>query len=321
MKKIQTVCDEISPSELGFTLMHEHLYSSAPGIAENYPQLYVDNADEIVVRDLKAAKSRGISSVVDATPFDLGRDPVNLKKASIASGMNIIATTGWFEPVSSFVGIHSIDKYASLFVNDITKGMAGTSIKAGMIKAVMDREECTPARDLMHRAAARASIITGVPIFMHSNPVYETGRHQIRIMKEEGVPMNRVKIDHCLETTDIDYLGWLADQGCWLGVDRLPRMTTIGNYAVGTETRIKTIKRMIDAGMASQMLLSHDFPVTSTCFDHLDPENQSFFNKINPQRLLFLTDVAIPKLISWGVPEDTLHDICYENPRRFFEEC
>ena len=320
MKTVQTVCGKISPKDLGFTLMHEHIFSSAPGIAENYPQLYVDNAFEIAINDLKAAQARGVSSIVDATPFDLGRDPKNLKKASEESGVNIIATTGWFEPVSPFVGIHSIDKFASVFIDDIEKGMAGTDIKAGLIKATMDSEGCTAPRELMHRAAARASNATGIPVFMHSNPIHETGRHQIRIMKEEGVPMRRVKIDHCLETTDMDYLHWLADQGCWMGVDRLPLMTTIGKYAIATETRIKTIKNMIDAGMAKQML-SHDFPVTSTCFDHLDAKNQAFFNTINPQRLQFLTDVAFPKLVSWGVSESVLHEICYDNPRRFFEGC
>lgn len=321
MKQVQTVTGKLDVAKLGFTLMHEHLVTSSSGIPETYPQLYKPDTYEQVMADLNEMKANGISSLVEASTFDLGRDAKMLKRVSQDSGINIIACTGWWQEISPNMGYFSIDKYASLFVDDLTKGISGTDIKAGILKAAMDKEGPTPSRELIHRAVARASIQTGTPIMLHSYPQAEMGRHQLRFLKEEGVPMQRVKVDHILETTDMDYITYLVDQGCWLGVDRLPLITTPGIYAVATETRIKTIKNMIDAGFADRMLLSHDFMSTSTLFDNMKPDDQKYVDGLNPDRFLFLPKVVIPKLIRMGVKEEVLHSICYDNPRRFFEAC
>ncbi len=319
MKTVQTVLGEVPVEQLGFTLMHEHLVSSAPGIPENYPQLYIDNLYDIVTKDLREIKANHISTVVEASTYDLGRDVKMLKRVSEDTGVNVIACTGWFQDVSPMLGTYSIDKFASLFIDDLTKGIGQTKIKAGILKAAMDIEGPTPGRELLHRAVARASLATGVPIMLHSYPQGEMGRHQLRFLKEEGVALERVKVDHCLETTDMDYICFLAEQGCWLGVDRLPRISTPGNYAVETETRIKMIKRMIDAGLADRMLLSHDFMSTSTLFDHLPAGDQEYVNSLNPERFLFLTKVVLPKVVEMGIDLEVLKKICFDNPRRFFE--
>jgi len=57
---------------------------------------------------------------------------------------------------------------------------------------------------------------------IHSYSPGQVGRRQIEILKEEGVPLNRVKLDHSNDTTDLEYLFWILDQGCFLGLDRYP---------------------------------------------------------------------------------------------------
>lgn len=320
MKTVQTVCGPIGTEQLGFTLMHEHLVSSQPGIAENYPQLYIDGAYERVLQDLNEMKANGVSTVVEATPFDLGRDAPMLRRLSQASGVQVIACTGFFQEPSPMLGAYTPKQFARLFIDDATRGIAGTDIRAGILKTAMDLEGPTAGREVIHRAVAIASNETGLPILLHSYPQGEMGRHQIRFLKEEGACLERVKIDHCLETTDLDYLSWLYDQGVWLGVDRLPLVTGEGNYAVATETRIKTIKRMLDAGMGDRILLSHDFMSISTFFDHMPTEHaQQYIYGLNPQRFSFLQKVVFPKLEEMGVDPQELQRICTENPRRFFE--
>ena len=204
------------------------LWSAYP---ENYPELYVDGYYEMALRDLKALKDNGIDTIVDTAPFDLGRDYKTLHSLAQDSGMNIIATTGFFLDLSPMLGTYNADQLARCMVKDLTKGMGGTTIKAGMIKAVMDMEGPTKGRELQHRAAAIASNETGRPVFMHTLAFKETARHQLGFLKAEGINMDRVKVDHCLETTDIDYIKWIADQGVWLGVERLPRIALAGDYA------------------------------------------------------------------------------------------
>lgn len=320
MKTVQTVLGTVPTEQLGLTLMHEHIVSSAPGIAENYPQMYIKDAFDVAMKDLGVMKAHGVRTVLDATPYDLGRDVKMLKALSEKSGLNIICCTGFFLEPSPFLGCYSKNELAALFIDDVRKGIAGTGIKAGIIKTAMDKEGPTPGRVLVHRAVAVTANETGLPIMLHSYPQGEMGRHQIRIMQEEGVDLERVKIDHCLETTDMDYLSWLYDQGCWLGVDRLPLHIQEGCYAVSTIARIRTIKRMLDAGMGDRMLLSHDFMSLSTCYDHLrSDEEREYYRKLNPERFAFLQDVAFKQLVEWGEDEQRLTDLCIDNPRRFFE--
>ncbi|MFV0363473.1 MAG: phosphotriesterase [Suipraeoptans sp.] len=322
MKNVITVTGEVPVADIGYTLMHEHIVSSQTGIAENYPQLYVDGFYDRIMKDLLEMKENGIKTVVEATPYDLGRDVKMLKRVSEESGVNIIACTGWFMPKPKMLGDFSPAKIASCFIDDITKGATGTDIKTGIIKSAMDSDGPTPERDVICRAAGIASKELGMPLMMHSYPQTEIGRHQIRILREEGVPLHRVKIDHCPETTDMNYLCWLADQGVWLGIDRIPLLIEEGSYAVASDTRLQTIKRMLDAGLKDRMLFSHDFMSISTYYDHLPTKRgQEHFDSLNPDRFLYLKNVGFKKLAAMGVDEDMLNQMCIDNPRRFFEGC
>ncbi len=321
MKYVQTVTGPLETSKIGFSLMHEHVVASAAGIPENYPELYVKGYYEKALKDLKDLKANGIELIVDTAPYDLGRDPRTLKELAEKSGMNIVATTGFFMDLSPMLGNYTPDDLAACMIKDLKKGMSGTDIKAGMIKGVMDMEGPTKGREIQHRAAAIASNETGTPVFMHTLAFKQTARFQLEFLKAEGIDMNRVKVDHCLETTDLDYIKWIADQGVWLGVERLPCLHLPHEHGVATETRIKMVKQMIDAGMADQMLLSHDTGVLSTMWNTKSPEELEFIESLAPQHWLFIKDYVIVKLLEMGVDETVLNKICYENPRRFFEGC
>lgn len=321
MKYVETVLGPVESSNIGVALMHEHIVASGAGVPENYPELYAESFYETAMADLKNIKANGIDTIVDAAPYDLGRDPKTLHALAGNTGVNIIACTGFFMDLSPFLGTYTADQLARCMIKDLAKGMGGTSIKAGMIKGVMDNEGPTKGRELQHRAAAIASNETGAPVFMHTLPQKETARYQLAFLKAEGIRMERVKVDHCLETTDLDYIRWIADQGVWLGVERLPRIALPGDYGVATETRIRMVKQMIDAGLADRMMLSHDFSSTSTLWDTKSYEERVYVDSLIPGRWLFIQNYAMKRLLEMGVDEKTLDKIYKENPRRFFEGC
>jgi len=60
------------------------------------------------------------------------------------------------------------------------------------------------------------------------------------------------------DTTDIEYIAWVAEQGCYLGMDRLPGIHVPPLVRVSPEGRVRTIKALIDAGYANRILLGHD---------------------------------------------------------------
>ena len=81
---------------------------------------------------------------------------------------------------------------------------------------------------------------------LHSYSPGQVGRRQIAILKEEGVPLNRVKMDHSNDTTDLEYLYWMLEEGCYLGMDRYP------GEGVSPLARTKTLKALVDAGFVAQ---------------------------------------------------------------------
>lgn len=316
---VQTVRGSISVDELGFCLMHEHVLASAAGIPENYPQMYQKDWLQSLVGDLKSLKENGVSTIVDASPFDLGRDPKRLKLAAEQADINIICCSGFFFELNACLGNWTEEQIAQMQIDDLTKGIGDTGIRAGLIKAIMDQEGATPGRRFLHHAAGMASIETGIPVFLHSNPLYETGRDQIRLLREVGVDPAMIKLDHILETTNMDYIKWCYDQGVWLGCERIPRVVIPGDpYGVQVETRIKTAKAMIDAGMADRMIFSHDFSGITPVFDTLNPKDRAEFDTQIPGRWLYLKNSFFPRLVEMGVDASVLHQTNVENPRRFF---
>lgn len=319
MKTVQTVTGEVNTDRLGSVLMHEHIYSSSMGIALSYPQLYFDGTEEKIERDLIELKEGGISTVVDATPVGLGRDVKGLKRASEKTGVNIIATTGWWGVEPPYAGPIPEDKWAQAFIDDIQKGCDGTDIRAGILKAAMDKEGPTPWNIKTHHAAGIASKQTGAKIMLHTYCPTETPRHQLRLLKEVGVDMNNVAVDHIPETTDLDFVKWIYDQGVWLGIDRLPIISLPGEYAVAAETRIRFIKVMLDAGMGDRMLFSHDIFSMSTLFDWQPEDVKKEIALICPEKFLYIKKIVFGKLADMGVDPDYLWNLTIDNPRRFFE--
>ncbi len=312
MAKINSVLGPLDTSKMGFTLAHEHIISSGPGIYNDYPELLGANPMERVVDGLKITKKGGVDTICDLTTTDLGRDVKFLAEASRKSGVNIIATTGWWLDVPrGFNGV-SADQLAELFVKDVTVGIAGTDIKAGILKGASDMQGVTRELETVLRAVARAYKKTGVPIVVHSYSPGRVGIQQVAILKEEGVPMNRVKFDHSNDTTDIEYLTWILEQGCYLGLDRYPGRNT------SPFARTKTLKALIDAGYKDRLCVSHDSTIVR--IQAANPEIPDGVRlRANPHGFLYIKNVVFPMLREMGLSEKAINDLFVVGPRNFFE--
>lgn len=311
---INSVTGPISEEDLGFTLMHEHVMVSASGMYRSYPDLLGPDREERAIERLKEAKAAGIDTFVDATTFDLGRDPELLRTVSEASGVNIVNVTGWWLDVPRFIRNVSPNQMAREFVRDIEEGFRGTDIKAGVLKCAADFEGVTPDLEIMARAVARAHNETGVPIMVHSYPTGHVARRQIAIFKEEGVDLERVKIDHSNDTTDTEYLKWILDQGCFQGLDRYP------GHLVSPHMRTVTMKALIDLGYAERLCPAHDCICLHILNERADgtlPEEHALALR-NPDGYLYMHRHVIPDLKAMGVGEDTIGTLFVDNPKRFF---
>jgi len=280
MTTINTVLGPLDTGKLGFTLMHEHVVSQGP-VARNFPELFGPRFLERIVEGISAAREGGVNTIVDATTYDLGRDVLLLAEISRRTGVNIIATSGWWMNTPQYLRGHSPDLFADLFVREIEVGIAGTDIKAGILKSAADFGGITADGEIMLRAVARAQRRTGVPVMLHSYAPEHIARRQLAILKEEGVDLKRVAVDHVNDTRDMEYLYWILQQGCYLGMDRYPGLN-LSAYA-----RTETLKWLIDAGWVERLLPSHDCGLVNP-LTFYPPEVQESIEKGNPYGYLYL---------------------------------
>ena len=319
MNVVNCVLGPVATTDLGVTLMHEHLQASSTGIPQIYPELLGKGYKERIVKALVDVKQAGISTVVDCATIDLGRDIRLLAEVSERSGVNVIACTGWGSELSHLLGTFTPDQYAEIFAREVEEGIEGTSFKAGLIKSYADIGGVTPDIEVILRGVARAHLRTGIPIILHAYHAQQVARRQLAILKDEGVDMNRVKVDHILETTDLEYITWIVEQGVWLGMDKIPNIYLGHGAGVSPAARILTIKAMIDAGYAKRLLISHDGVVLSSLFDTRPQWELDKIVSDNPYGLLYIHKVVLPKLREMGVSDATIDSIMVDNARRFFE--
>ena len=312
MTVINSVLGPLDTKDIGFTLMHEHLIVAPAGVYRDYPGLLGSNLMERVVEGLKEAKEGGIDTIVDATTLDLGRDIELMAEASRRSGVNIIACSGWWLDYPRFFQGVSAEQLEELFLKEVEEGISGTNIKAGILKSAADITGVTSNEETVLRAVARAHLKTGVPIMVHSYSPGQVGRQQLAVLREEGVDLKRVKLDHSNDTTDVEYLTWLMEQGCYLGLDRYPGMIT------SSLSRTKTMKALIDAGYADRLCPSHDGTVLRVLAANPIITEEERLRR-NPHGYLYMKEVVFPNLREMGVAEDILNSLCVVGPQNFFE--
>ena len=132
----------VEAETLGFTLSHEHIVCGSPGVVRGWPALYggrqrlLDTAQTVLTR----AIADGVTTIVDATTFDLGREVDILVEASSRSGMHIVAATGMWLAPSPALTVRTTDQLADWFTADIAEGLDGTDVRAGIIKVASELE-------------------------------------------------------------------------------------------------------------------------------------------------------------------------------------
>ena len=316
MSQVNTVLGPIDSSELGFTLSHEHITLGAAGAAAAYPGFQDRQAiADAAAAALSEAYAGGVRAIIDVTTFDLGRDVALMQEVSRRSGVHAIPCTGNHLAVPRIFWGAPVDRVAALFIREITEGIENTGVKAGIIKVASDRGGVTENEEIVLRAAARASNATGTRISTHTWSPDRVGEQQTRILKEECVDLNRVYIGHSNDDIDLGYLTGLLEQGVWLGLDRYP-----GGRIPGTpkwEERTAVVKRLIDAGWAHRLMLSHDH---STPMVQPSPELRRERERFNPDGYLFITRNVLPRLRELGAADADIQAMMVDNPRRFFED-
>ena len=93
---VETVRGPISTSDLGVTLMHEHVFVLSPEIMANYPEGWGDEdlREQQAVDKLNALKAAGVDTIVDPTVIGLGRYIPRIQRVAARTDLQIVVATG-----------------------------------------------------------------------------------------------------------------------------------------------------------------------------------------------------------------------------------
>jgi phosphotriesterase-related protein len=316
---IQSMSGPLEAQKLGRVLMHEHVFILDPDFLTNYPDL--DGFDEArhvpdaIVR-LNELKSGGIDTIVDLTVLGIGRNIRRIQTVQAETDLQILVATGLytFNEVPHVVHIRGLSYpggaaalLTEMFVGDITEGIAGTGVRAAILKCATDEQGVTPDVELVLRSVAHAQRATGVPISTHTHARTKRGLEQQDVFESEGVDLSRVVIGHSGDTTDLAYLEEIMRRGSFIGMDRFGI-----DPILSFDDRVATVATLCERGHADQMVLSHD----AACFIDLSPNIRTHLPN---SHYLHISRDVIPALEKHGVSQGQIDQMLITNPRRIFD--
>jgi phosphotriesterase-related protein len=311
--RIATVTGSIAPSELGRTLVHEHVLTGLPGW-DSDTTLPGHTRRELMLRAkerIAELQAEGIGAMVDPCPADLGRDVEFSAELSQATRFPIIAATGLYNESAGAATYWKFRTAAGdaakilceVFVRELTDGIGRTGIRPGIIKVATGLPEITRYERAVLEAAARAGAATGAPVTTHTEDG-QLGDAQQALLTSCGLPAHRIIIGHSCGSSDHAYHMKIATGGSYLGFDRfgLENMQP-------DDVRVTSLLKLIGAGMGGRVVVSHD---TVWCWRGAPlPPNPLWEPSHFTRRI-------IPKLRTGGATEAQIEALLVDNPRRFF---
>jgi phosphotriesterase-related protein len=316
MSTVETVQGQIDSSEMGLTLIHEHVRFRDEAVAENWPGRYDDQAElDAALEAVRAAKGHGVRFIVDPTAMFGGRDVRFIKRVSDETGVNFAFCTGiyTYDFLPHYFENRDADQIAEHFVEDIERGTQGTEMKASFLKCAADAPGVTENVEKVHRACARASLQTGAPVMAHSMPAAGTGPRQVEIFLEEGLAPEKIQIAHCGDSPDVEYVQGLLDQGVYVGLDRYGL-----DMFLPIDQRNAVTAELLRRGHAERVVISQDCCATIDWFTAEVEEQMLNSPAIHNWSFTLVFEEVIPWLREQGVMDDGVFDTVFvKNPARW----
>lgn len=309
---MNTVLGPVAPEELGVVAIHEHIGYGMPGseLDAKWWKSPEERYQETVPK-LRRFHEHGGGTFVDATGICNGRDIDYYKSLSAKTGVHIIASTGFVggDTALAHFARASVEYLAEQFVHEITVGIGDTGSRAGIIKVGVSRGFRMKELDLrIYRAAARAALSTGVPIFTHLAVDVEPA---IQIFHEEGLALDRVLFGHADDGVSQGKVRdtWIADRGGRIGFDtfgydlELPDPPFWGRHR---QERLDHFLRFVQGGYVDKVLASAD----ANC-------SPLGWPGVKGHTVNYIFEQLLPDLRAAGVDESTIHRIFVESPAEF----
>jgi len=342
MTKIQSVTGPVDSADLGVCLTHEHLINDVRSWWQPSHQLGIDaekfakapvstsllwdlrldpfsNLDncqmdqtELAVSELTMFKELGGLSVLEATSVSIGRNLPALRDISRATGVTVIAGTGFYLDSSQPEDVKSkgVEEIAELMMNDLSHGEEG--VRPGFIGEIGVSADFTPAE---HRSLEAASLVqaeTGLPMQVHLPGWFRLGNDVLDVVESRGVDPRSVVLCHMGPSgSDQKYQRGLAARGAWIQYDMIGMEVFYADQGVqcpSDEENARHIMELCNSGFSDQILMSQDIFLKSLLRAYGGP---GFGH---------LLQYFVPRLRRHGANDDLIKQLMTKNPRRLFEQ-
>lgn len=297
MSTVRTVLGDVRPQELGVCDAHDHLFIRSPRL----PGEELDEASAARA-ELAAFRAAGGGSVVQWTPYGMGRRAADLPVLSREAGVHVLCATGLHQ--AAHYSPELLDslrgKLADIFVSELTEGIGPSGVRAGLVKVAGGFHALDAHARWTMTAAAEAHHATGAPIAVH----LEMGTGALDVLDllcgELGVEPHRVILGHLNRSPDPVVQRQAADAGAYLAFDGPSR----AHHA--TDWRMPDgVRALAEAGFGHRLLLGGDTVVAGARSVDGGPGMPHLLRRVRPRLALELGEELVERVFT-------------ENPARAF---
>lgn len=310
--RLMTVTGPIRPSDLGRTLMHEHIVVDFIGAAESTPaRVDGELAFQTALPHLRRLRERGVRSLVECTPKHIGRSVALLRRLSEASGLQILTNTGWYAAVEHKylppeAGSRSASWIAEAWLEEWVNGIDGTGIRPGFLKLGNGNGPLPQIDAKLVRAAAEVHRRTGATLAIHTGDG-AAALNEIRLLREEGVAPTALIWVHAMNDPGPVQIE-AARLGAWVSLD---------GYSLAPQNVLRFprfLEAHREAGTLNRVLLSHD---DGWAVEGTGPRGSGLTAFANGNTAPFesLFTRLMPDLRAKGFSEADLDLLLVDNPR------
>jgi len=292
---INTVLGTVSPTDLGITLPHEHLFvhtenwfvepkteadrtfantpvrlSSLTQLKyrpySNWDNVHLDDY-ETVLAEVRRFKDVGGGTIVDLSSSAIGQDVAKMKQVSEESGVHVVAGCGYYVATAHPPDLRdrNVQQITDTIVGELRDGIGNTGICAGVIGEVGTTHPIDPVERKVLEASAAAHTETGAPISVHlSNGPPEYWLEVLTVLEDNGADPSKVALGHLdgYRPFDLKTHATIAERGAYVEYDifGLLEFSEDGFWAPPPSDleRVEAVRELWEMGHGERILLSHD---------------------------------------------------------------
>ena len=313
---IMTVNGPINPTQMGFTLEHEHVATDFAGAETvEQPQYTVTYAMQRLASQVETLKQLGVQTLIECTPNYIGRDVKLLKALSNKLEINIITNTGYYAAVNKkYLPAHtyqeSAQQLADRWLKEWEEGIDGTGIRPGFVKLGVGKEKLDSIEQKIVEAGALTHLETGLKVAIHTGG-FEAAKGEVEIFKSVGVNTRALIVVHSQNMSVQEQLT-IAETGAWLSLDG------VKGTSQSIDAYVTYLRSLKENGHLGRVLLSHDDGWSVDVNNSGNVEFNRFGNRLDPP-YSSISNKLIPRLLSDGFSQDEVDQLLIRNPAEAFK--